>query len=138
MRCHVKPRHDAELLARIARMIPRLNSTHDGEVVATARAIDRTLKGTGFDWHDVAKAVATHFSGRIREASPQIKPDSACDWADLARWCRDHDNGRLNERERAFVTDMIAWCRWREPTERQASWLADIARHLRAAGAGDA
>jgi hypothetical protein len=83
-------------------MIPRLGSTHDGEVIATARAIDRTLKAAACDWHDLATA-----AGRIRDASSRrIEPDSASDWADLARWCRDHDGGWLTERERAFATDI--------------------------------
>jgi hypothetical protein len=40
----------------LARLIPRLGSPFDHEVVATARAIERTLKPLGFDWHDVAAA----------------------------------------------------------------------------------
>jgi hypothetical protein len=128
---HAEPRRrNAELVARIEKLVPRLASTHDGEVVATARAINRTLKAAGLDWHDLAKAVATNFSGRISHASLQIEPDKATDWSDLARWCCDHDNRRLTPREREFVEDMVAWCRWREPTRRQAVWLADIANRL--------
>jgi hypothetical protein len=41
----------------VARMIPRLGSPHDGEVVATAFAIERTLKSQKLDWHDVAAAM---------------------------------------------------------------------------------
>jgi hypothetical protein len=41
----------------IARLIPRLGSPFDHEVVATARAIERTLKSQKLDWHDVAVAV---------------------------------------------------------------------------------
>lgn len=39
-------------------LIPRLGSEFDGEVVATARAIERTLKSQKLDWHDLAAAVA--------------------------------------------------------------------------------
>jgi hypothetical protein len=42
----------------LARLIPRLGSPHDGEVVATARAIERTLKSQKLDWHDVAAMIA--------------------------------------------------------------------------------
>jgi hypothetical protein len=38
-------------------MIPRLASEYDGEVIATVRAIARTLKSQKLDWHDVAAAV---------------------------------------------------------------------------------
>jgi hypothetical protein len=41
----------------LARLIPRLGSPFDHEVVATARAIERTLKTQRLDWHDVAAAV---------------------------------------------------------------------------------
>jgi hypothetical protein len=41
----------------LARMIPRLGSPFDHEVVATARAIERALKSQKLDWHDVAAAV---------------------------------------------------------------------------------
>lgn len=42
----------------IARLIPRLASSFDGEVVATARAVERALQNAGLDWHDLAKAIA--------------------------------------------------------------------------------
>jgi hypothetical protein len=39
----------------VEKLIPRLASNFDGEVVATARAIDRALRANGRDWHDVAR-----------------------------------------------------------------------------------
>jgi hypothetical protein len=41
----------------LVRLIPRLGSPFDHEFVATARAIERTLKSQKLDWHDVAAAV---------------------------------------------------------------------------------
>ena len=38
--------------ALLSKLIPRLASSHDGEVIATARAIERALHGAGADWHD--------------------------------------------------------------------------------------
>jgi hypothetical protein len=125
-----------DLVERLHKLIPRLGTTYEAEAIATIRAIDRTLKGAGFDWHDLANAAAAHFSARIRQALQHLEPDSASDWADLARWCSDHENGWLTSRERDFVSGMISWCRWRDPTERQAAWLADIADRLRKEGAG--
>jgi hypothetical protein len=43
----------------VAKLIPRLASPHDGEVIATARAVGRALQSAGCDWHDLAKAAAT-------------------------------------------------------------------------------
>jgi hypothetical protein len=48
---------NARLPPVISRMIPRLGSPRDGEVVATARAIERVLKSEKRDWHDLATAV---------------------------------------------------------------------------------
>jgi hypothetical protein len=42
----------------ISRLIPRLASPFDHEVVATARAIERALKAQKLDLHDLAAAVA--------------------------------------------------------------------------------
>lgn len=46
-----------ETADRLAKLIPRLASDQDGEVVATARAIERTLKADGSDLHGLADAV---------------------------------------------------------------------------------
>jgi hypothetical protein len=54
----------------VARLIPRLGSPFDHEVVATARAIERTLKSQKLDWHDVAKAVI----------APPIQWDGEREW----------------------------------------------------------
>jgi hypothetical protein len=37
------------------KLIPRLASSFDGEVVATARALERALKGEGLDLHDLTR-----------------------------------------------------------------------------------
>jgi hypothetical protein len=43
---------------KVLKMIPRLASDHDGEVVATVAAIRRTLEGAGLSLHDLAAAVS--------------------------------------------------------------------------------
>jgi hypothetical protein len=43
---------------KLQRLIPMLATNHDGEVVATARAIGRTLQAAGLDWHDLAERLA--------------------------------------------------------------------------------
>jgi hypothetical protein len=57
--------------AALARMIPRLGSPFDHEVVATARAIERTLKPLGFDWHDVAAAMTAQAPPTQWDYEPQ-------------------------------------------------------------------
>src|SRR6516162_8073878 len=98
-------RRNSDLGERVAKLIPRLASTHDGEVIATVAAIRRTLGSAGLDLHDLARIVATNLPHRARYSTRDDVPDSG----DLARWCCDHDGGRLTAKERAFVTCMTTW-----------------------------
>jgi hypothetical protein len=41
----------------LAQLIPRLGSSFDGEIIATAKAIERTLRSNSLDWHDLTKAL---------------------------------------------------------------------------------
>ncbi|NEU13556.1 hypothetical protein G3T14_15660 [Methylobacterium sp. BTF04] len=45
------------ILPKLAKLLPLLASDNDGEVVATARAIQRTLSAAGSDFHALAKAL---------------------------------------------------------------------------------
>src|SRR5260370_685549 len=56
----------------LARLIPPPPSPSDPEVVATARAIERTLKSQELDWHDVAAAVTS----QAPPARPPGPPES--------------------------------------------------------------
>lgn len=47
----------------VPRLLPRLNSEHAGEVVATARALQRTLHGAGLTFHDIAAALSASPQG---------------------------------------------------------------------------
>jgi hypothetical protein len=57
----------------VAKLIPRLASNHDGEVIATVRAIDRTLKADRLDWHDLTRAL-TAPSGPLPRRSSGYSP----------------------------------------------------------------
>jgi len=46
-----------ETTMKLAKIIPRLATEHEGEVVATVGAINRTLAAAGLDWHVVAKII---------------------------------------------------------------------------------
>lgn len=54
----------APVTDRLTKLIPRLASDHDGEVVATARAIGRTLTNAGLDFHALA--------GALQEPEPKV------------------------------------------------------------------
>ena len=127
----------AAIRPKLAKLIAVLSSDRDGEVVATVRAIGRTLQGAGADFHDLAKA-ATAEPAAARRASPPPPPPPPEDdatsmtWADCARWCRAHAY-RLSPKEAEFVRDMAISLRVerREPTERQGKWLRAIHARLR-------
>lgn len=113
----------APVAPKLARLIPRLASDHDGEVVATARAIVRTLTAAGLDLHDLSNLL----DGSA--VDPDAPPQS---WGDLATWCRTNDYGRLKPHERNFIADMaIRLPLGLEPTEKQAHWLGAIYARLR-------
>jgi hypothetical protein len=59
----------------IATLIPKLASDHDGEVVATVRAIGRLLKSDGLDWHDLAKSLNPR--PNLRVAQPTAPPPAS-------------------------------------------------------------
>src|SRR5262245_1278608 len=98
----------------VVKLIPRLAPDHDGEVVATVRAIGRSLRGADLDWHDLA--------GHIR-AGPALRNN----WRDVLTFCV-RQSRRLNARERAFVKSIAEWNG--ELSEKQLKWLLDIRARL--------
>jgi hypothetical protein len=107
----------AIIAPRLGKLIPRLASNYDGEVVATARAIERLLKSAGQDWHDLVVAIC-----------PQLGLVPNTDWRRDVRFCASNAK-RLSERELDFITTLAQWRR--DPTEKQLKWLNDIADRLR-------
>ena len=47
----------APLVDKLGRLIPRLASDHDGEILNTVAALRRTLKSSGRDLHDLARSL---------------------------------------------------------------------------------
>jgi hypothetical protein len=125
---------------KIGKLIKMLSSPNDGEVVAAARAILRTLAQEGTDIHELATRVE---GGKLSKANMQRIYDAAFadgrraaennkptefhdvepNWHEIAVNCRDHDDGRLTPREREFVNDMVRWTVHRKPSEKQGKWL---------------
>jgi hypothetical protein len=134
---------------KLGKLLRLLSSSHDGEVVAAARAIDRTLKSVGLDVHALADGIATDkkfteadaleiYQKGVdagRRAAEQRQPvfrDVDPSWHAIA--CECMHSGRLrDEREKDFVADMVRWTvRGGEPTEKQAKWLRSIYVRVRA------
>jgi len=130
---------------RLEKLLKLLTSDKDGEVIAAARAIKRTLDGTGADIHELAARVKG--GGKLSKAEMQKiydagveagKNDAAVDtgfnsvdgtksWHEMALYCEKQiSSSRLYPREREFIEDMVRWTERREPSEKQGKWLHAI------------
>ena len=106
------------LTPRLGKLVVLLGSDRDGEVIGAARAIDRVLKSSGRDWHDLAATLSV----------PTSIPSA--DWRGEARFCAGNAQ-RLSERELDFLATLA---RYRSsPSGKQLSWLQSIADRLRGA-----
>lgn len=75
MMADTKPLAFADIAERLGKLIPRLASDHDGEVIATVTAIGRTLQGAGLDWHDLsARVTAPKLADVMAMTRPQPRP----------------------------------------------------------------
>jgi hypothetical protein len=130
---------DSGTVERLEKLIKLLTSDKDGEVVAAARAIHRTLEGAGTDIHEFAARIRggklsdaemhKSYESRVRDGKDAAATDKGFSnvegpsYYEMAKHCVEHDNGRLSAKERGFVEDMQRWCARREPSEKQGRWL---------------
>ena len=99
---------------KIGKLIPLFGSDKPGEVLATVAAIDRRLKATNRDWHDLAEALTDTDSVDEAPAMPN--------WQAAVSECLSYAN-RLTPREVAFLRNIR-----RAPriSAKQLAWLEDI------------
>ena len=121
---------------KLAVLVPRLASDHDGEIVATVRAIRRTLAGAGADLHDLAAAVTRPPVERIRVYGEEPGPQPLTPARMVTRlWACSH---QLTPREHDFIENMRRQA-WRGAAMRcspkQRAWLEAI--HARVIGEGE-
>jgi hypothetical protein len=114
----------------LAKLIRLLSSDVDGEVVAAARAMTRTLRSVGNDLHDLADLVkapstlATNSYARSGGTADNSPPN----WRVLAIRCA----ARLelfNTKERRFIRQMQDWRGVASP--KQINWLTTLYAKLR-------
>ena len=106
--------------AKLSILIPRLASDADGEVVATARAIDRQLRKAGADWHVLASAF---------QEQPNGAPDDVIERDDFQVMAdRLFIYGELNAKERNFVKTMrrVLARAGTAPSPKQTKWLRTL------------
>jgi hypothetical protein len=114
----------APVAPRLSKLLLMLSSPHDGEVVAAARAIDRTLHDGGHDWHDLAKAL---LPSRVAPDAVDLSSDKSTVW-----WCF-HRRHLLSPRDRQFIETLAK--RHKPLSPKQQKWLQDIVAKLERAEA---
>jgi hypothetical protein len=130
---------------RIGQLLRLLSSSVDGEVVAAARALGRTLKSVNADFHvlaasyrpngklpeaEIKRIYDTGFADGLAAAQTSEVVDDGS-WHGMALFCQQR-NDRLREREQKFIAEVAAQTVWRDPTEKQQKWLKSI--YLRLGG----
>lgn len=138
---------EPRIVEKLSKLFPLLSSNHDGEVVATARAIERTLKKSGHSLHDLAGAMkdrsaerdrpeANKTAGQGNGATAGSSPrDTSIRWTDAMRRCALLLGCALNDVERGFISkiqDNAQKYRARfSLTQKQIAWLLRLeAAHL--------
>ena len=128
---------------RLSKIIGRLASDHDGEIIAAAGAIRRTLQSAGHDLNDLAAHVgAPPQTLVVYRDRPSERPNST--WRSAARQvnpilrhkesvarCQRLDAGRLSAWERDFLASVtLQLNQHRDLTSKQASVLTGIVAKL--------
>jgi hypothetical protein len=134
----------ASVAEKISKLLRLLASDSDGEVVAAARALNRTPREGGTDIHALADKVTSrakfteedaheiyqrgredgrHEAERSGRFTAVVEPP----WLAIAEDCKARIR-LLGPREQKFVDDMVLWLSTPDsrPTDRQAAWLRSI------------
>ena len=130
---------DVGTTEKLEKLVRLLSSDKEGEVVAAARAIQRTLSNAGSDIHELAERIrggklsesemrkiyeAGYEHGKDEGAAEKGFSDTTTgpSWLAMAQYCAEHSRG-LSDWERNFVEEMIDW---RRPSEKQLVILRRI------------
>jgi len=141
----------APIAGKLQKYLRLLGSNQDGEVLAAARALIRTLENNGADIHILADAIvqpsgfaeaemrklynAGYERGcldtrRAAENGPMFRSvniDDEPSWNEIARECAAHPARMKGEHEENFVKQMVRrTARGGEPSPKQADWLRKI------------
>ncbi len=101
---------------KIQKLIPRLGTDADGEIIATVRAIGRALKAQKCDWHDLAAALtetrSAPSSSSRRAAQPERGPPTPPSpdheaFLGMAIWLYENAMENLRGNSRSFVVSMV-------------------------------
>jgi len=139
----------APVKKQLGKIVRLLSSDQDGDVVAAARALMRTLKRAGLDIHVFAEMIETKtwsddearemYKRGIAEGEARAESKRPAtfhnvnrnggaepDWPMIAEACLKH-RVHKSEAEAEFCSDMQRRCECgSEPTPKQAAWLQKI------------
>jgi hypothetical protein len=139
-----------DIAKKVADLVRRLASPHDGEVIATARALRRVLEANGLDLHAVADPLVAANGKHIPEEEMRRLYDAGFAAGVQAAENRQHgtddfrgtdgkptweavalflqrNKDRLDLKHHEFIDDMAARTAWgHEPTERQHKYLHSL------------
>jgi hypothetical protein len=119
---------------KLAKLVPLLATDKDGERVGTVAAIDRVLKNSGCDWHDLAAQIT---AGPVQEQPrPQSGPQGhvademdSDDLIDLVEAIRD-SGAEFNDRSEGFLNSLLGRANRYDAvflSPKQRNWLASLA-----------
>lgn len=117
-----------ELRNKLAKLIPRLSSPHEGEIVATVSAIERTLASNGCDFHDLTAAVCNEATQTVVdfERGPAMYP--AAQLRPIIEMLLDR-RARFTNRAVDFLSSLHMRCTEYSQvrlSEKQLTWLEDL------------
>jgi hypothetical protein len=128
-------------IEKIQKLIRLLSSSNDGEVIAAARAILRTLEAEGADIHELAERVEGR---KLSEAEMKRIYDSAfaagkksveaaADFSsidpspyEMACDIKREAYDRLNSWEQGLIDTIVRWYAHKEPSEKQQKHVCAI------------
>lgn len=106
---------------KLAKLLPRLASPHDGEVLATVEAIRRTLERAGLSLHDLADRLAE--ATPVPPANPSLSADQKEQFA-RATWLINNVKNDLSAKQAKFVETVIKLLSdGLSLTDKQSDWL---------------
>jgi hypothetical protein len=139
-----------DIAKKVADLVRRLASAHDGEVIATVRALRRVLEANGLDLHAVADPLVAvngkhnpeeemrrlydaGFAAGVQAAESRQHgtddfrgTDGKPTWEAVALFLQ-RNKDRLHLKHHEFIDDMAARTAWgHEPTERQHKYLHSL------------
>lgn len=122
--------------AKLSKLIPLLGSDKPGEVVATAAAIQRTLRSVGLDWHDLSASL-TLLDSPVQGPPYTSQPDAEpADWQSAYAACLRQPH-RFTERELDFLRQLEARAKRAhagDPSVRQNAWLNALYQRVNSKG----